>query len=196
MGRYIAGGIATGILIEGKHGYNLRERKEEIMKQLNRRLNMSVYNIEENDCEICLYLKKEYIENNIHELVKEVATVMNVSDYFLYHLDVKKVEDFTLEKCPVKVTEKNNPYNKSMEYLINDKIGEQWACFQNFSYILLDEILWDRNLEISIRFIPIFIDFSKISIENHTVLLQLLNIFSKAYFKSNLSNNFLFYIDG
>lgn len=197
MERYIAYGIVTKIVIEKIRDYNLTEKKDEILKQISKSLDLSQYDMESEEDIIFFQIRKDYIEKNIHEFVHEMNPIMDVSNFLLWNLDISSIEDFTPEKCPIEILSNTDvfPNQRPNDFCyLNGRIAEDLDYFGNFAPVFLDKSLWSSNLKITLGFIPLWIGDDGISIKDQDFLLYLLNLFTRNYFHSPLARNMIFYL--
>jgi len=204
MGTFLASGIATKIYITKKKdywssNYDIYKEKDKIFNILNQMIDVSYYEITEYEDGFKLEIKKEIVEQNIHELIKEVSLNMDCKHFFFFNLckygaEYKNINlnNFNINNYPItmeKVPESN-------QYRLNDTNIIEYLPYDNFRYSLLGNYESYAKLDVEMYFIPIWMDYDKTICEDSSRLLYLLNTFSRQHFKSKLSKSLLFYIMG
>lgn len=199
MGRYVAVGVVSRIDIFRKNNFNLEKNKEKILTDLGKYLDLSKYDMESYKNCLSFYLKKEHFNNNIHDLIKEMAPIIK-SDALLYNCgeDIEiETADFNKQNVPIiiKRYEKGNKegefYCECKEDSENEEIAYEFPEY----WIFNDEDLSDE-LEVKFAYICLWRDWDKFGSEDETNLLKILNTLRYPYFKNELSKNILFYISG
>lgn len=185
MGRYIALGIPTKIEITKSYdnwgniaNIDLIKDKDNIIKDLNTLLDTSKFEIEYSEDSIVLSFNNDDYNNNIHDLYRELYPMITCD--YVKESDIVLSEEFNQENYPFKM---------------EDRFKEK-AYFQSPSYYLFSEDNYKRNLDVNIRYVQVWYDCNKFSSEDETMMLRLLNVMSRKYYKSELSKNMLFYISG
>ena len=139
---------------------------------------------------------------------------MNLDNYLFYNLcrnnnddrntiikiTSSKDEEIKKKKLEtIKINSQKDESGSEIYYLEstnhdNRILDESYAFFDSSPWLFdLDRELTD-NVRISITVVDLWINFNKFFSEDETVLLMLLNKFSKTYFKSKLSKIMIFHI--
>lgn len=204
MGRYLAVGISTSIVIKKKYGwessekFNVLENKDDILKDLNNMIDVSKYEcIYDNDY-IVLQLKTEHFNDNIHELIKELYPMINCESCILSNCK-KKVKilskEFNKKDFPLTISNKKRN-EENIIYCIQSDYEEKLNYFISPEYYLFENYEYKKNIKVDLYFINLWQDFHKYDGEDETKMLEIINKMSRFYYKSPLSKNMLFYILG
>ena len=129
MGKSIIVGIATKIYVKKTYKYNIEQVKEILSKKLN----LSLYDIIEDDNDICLSIKPKIFSENIINLLK--------NEYKILGIDNNKVNNELLKKL------KNIPYNQILNEIENKKISTGNFQFLEGNYNYLNDISYIDNNE-------------------------------------------------
>lgn len=184
MGRYIAGGLATKILVSGRYKKDILKNMDEILNAMNHVVDLNLYEIEKYDDCFCLYLKEDIVNQHLLELLKETK-------FYCFNLNHLKVNDNFQNKY---ILEKNED-NKYFLYKDDEKIAEENLLLESFSRVYLYGNYEDvKNVDIDIYLLPFGLDCNNILIENESYLLFLLN--RNNNFKSRLKTAFVYGIFG
>lgn len=193
MGRFLSAGIATTILISGP---NVFQQKEKILNQMKKFLDIQNYEVHDQEKNFYLRLKTDVFEQNIYEFVGEFYKVRDFYNTFLEEIENNDIQEFTKEKYPLKLLEDEKDDLSVQISNVEYEIRETDFTWENFSYIFLDDSFQPREVRISLKFIPIWMEPDKTLSEDPTNMLYFLNLFSRNYFQSPLGKHFLFYIEG
>lgn len=200
MGRNLSLGIVTTLRIEKKkdiwkqNDIDLFKSKEEIKKELEKTFDISNYDWYDCEDSFVLTLKPEHFNANIHELIKELYPLIDCridlfgdsDDYQNIKLD----ENFNSDNYPITIEAKEKGFRcswYSTEWL-DSSGGVERSLFDNKEYC--------KKINITAWYIPFWYDCSKISMEDETILLSIMNKMSRTYLKTALSKNILFFIVG
>ena len=192
MGRYLANGILTTVNIKKIKGFSfdrdenfdLKAQLENILSDMNKYIDVSKYDIREENDEIVLNLKNDFVNDNIDDLLKEVNELTPCNHLFKPYFESREYP--LLYKC------EENDFH-IIEYNGESVSRDFWipCC----AWILNDEYLFD-NVAITVNFIPFWIDFDKYSGEDETRMLKIINSMKKSYYHSELSKVFIYEIYG
>ena len=84
MGRYLYCGIATKITILKDKGYSKEKySKEEILEEFGKELDLSIFQVEENEKTVILKIKEEIFENNIVDFITEQLKELKYRDKYI-----------------------------------------------------------------------------------------------------------------
>lgn len=217
MGRYIACGIACGLYIQKKRSTSMEtfnKLKNDINKNISNIINLDDYESNEYEEELCFRIKENFVNNNIYDFIKEINNVLNIKSYFLYNLfsrnktiDVNS-EDFNNQNYKMEFHYFDDNYNYQREGQ-KEVLKNKYAIISNDDYLLetmpfYTENNWIfsgqsdiiENVNIHTIYLMVWIDTNKIYGEDLTSALNLLNIFSRNYFKNPLGKDVHFFIDG
>lgn len=217
MGRYIACGIACGLYIQKKRSTSMEtfnKLKNDINKNISNIINLDDYESNEYEEELCFQIKENFVNNNIYDFIKEINNVLNIKSYFLYNLfsrnktiDVNS-EDFNNQNYKMEFHYFDDNYNYQREGQ-KEVLKNKYAIISNDDYLLetmpfYTENNWIfsgqsdiiENVNIHTIYLMVWIDTNKIYGEDLTSALNLLNIFSRNYFKNPLGKDVHFFIDG
>lgn len=199
MGCYLAAAIATKIEIYNKQKEKVDIKDLEIIrKHLCRYFNLDFYELTNNkeDNSIVLKIKKDMLENNIHDCLKNFSQLIKPT--ILRDLDLNNIEDFNQENYPITYEYQEsiveNRYGLCYEESIfppatqfGDPFWLYWDC---------DLLGYNEKYRIWITAENIWIDYNKFASEDETALLFIMNNMKNLYFKNPLAKNIFFYIDG
>ncbi len=204
MGRYLATGISTSIVIKKKDGwesseeFNVLENKDDILKDLNNMIDVSKYECIYGNDYITLQLKIEHFNDNIHELIKELYPMINCESCILSNCE-KKVKilskEFNKKDFPLTISNKKRN-EENIIYCIQSDYEEKLNYFISPEYYLFENYEYKKNIKVDLYFINLWQDFHKYDGEDETKMLEIINKMSRFYYKSPLSKNMLFYILG
>ena len=84
MGRYLNCGIATKITILKNKYFSIEKySKDKILEEMEKELDLSIFNVEENDEEVILNIKEEILENNIVDFINEQLNDLKNRDKYI-----------------------------------------------------------------------------------------------------------------
>ncbi len=202
MGRYLSCAIATSIKVGKKDNKPFEKGELDKLKYSIKRLfNYDLYNVEENEDLISLEIKKDVFDNNIHELCVELNNSFYQSAFLLYEDDYlnKPKEEWPITLIETKDDEEEKHNNE--KYMVklsensydNDPVCRDLSWF-GFSPLLRRDIKEWSDYFFDIEGIDLFLNISKISSEDETELICLLNWFKRDYFKNKLNGGLIFRI--
>ncbi len=204
MGRYLAVGIATSIVMKKKDGwessekFNVLENKDDMLKDLNNMIDVSKYECIYGNDYIVLQLKTEHFNDNIHELIKELYPMVNCENCILSNCEKKvKILSNKFNKKDFPLTISNKKRNaENIIYCVQSDYEEKLNYFTSPEYYLFENYEYKKNVKIDLYFINLWQDFDKYDGEDETKMLEIINKMSRLYYKSSLSKNMLFYMLG
>ncbi len=204
MGRYLAAGIATSIVMKKKDGwessekFNVFENKDDILKDLNNMIDVSKYECIYGNDYIILQLKTEHFNDNIHALIKELYSMINCENCILSNCE-KKVKilskEFNKKDFPLTISNKKRNEGNII-HCVQPGYEEEMYYYASPEYYLFENQKYKKNIKIDLYFINLWQDFNKYDGEDETKMLEIINKMSRFYYKSPLSKNMLFYILG
>ena len=203
MGRYLSCAIATSIKVGKKDNKPFEKGELDKLKHSIKRLfDYDLYNVEENEDFISLEIKKDVFDNNIHELCVELNNSLYQSSFLLYEDDYlnKPKEEWPITLIETKDDEEEKKYNNE-KYMVklsensydNDPVCRDLSWF-GFSPLLRRDIKEWSDYFFDIEGIDLFLNISKVSSEDETELICLLNWFKRDYFKNKLNGSLIFRI--
>ena len=203
MGRYLSCAIATSIKVGKKDNKPFEKGELDKLKYSIKRLfDYDLYNVEENEDFISLEIKKDVFDNNIHELCVEQNNSLYQSSFLLYEDDYlnKPKEEWPITLIETKDDEEEKKYNNE-KYMVklsensydNDPVCRDLSWF-GFSPLLRRDIKEWSDYFFDIEGIDLFLNISKVSSEDETELICLLNWFKRDYFKNKLNGSLIFRI--
>lgn len=202
MGRYLSCAIATSIKVGKKDNKSFEKGELDKLKHSIKRLfDYDLYNVEENEDFISLEIKKDVFDNNIHKLCVELNNSFYQSAFLLYEDDYlnKPKEEWPITLIETKDDEEEKHNNE--KYMVklsensydNDPVCRDLSWF-GFSPLLRRDIKEWSDYFFDIEGIDLFLNISKISSEDETELICLLNWFKRDYFKNKLNGSLIFRI--
>lgn len=220
MGRHVAMGIACKISIY-KRNYTTKERflelKNQIKEDIERYIDVSHYRVIETDEGITYNIDESFVNEQIHGLIKEASHLLDMEMYFLCNsgYDDYKNIDLTSEKFnqknypfELKWFDENDNYRNEYEkdnlcYNYGVRTGDE----KKYDFLTLPfyiENVWMirgdseliENVNIHSSYIQLWMDENIIDGEDESTIMELLNVFSRNYFKNPLAKSAQFYICG
>lgn len=214
MSRFLANGIPTTIVIYNKNGYEkeyLTKNKSKILNELNKMIDITKYDCIEEENSLVLEINRNFFNKNIHELIKEMHPIMDCHHYFLFNLFDKKNIDYenfnnNTYKIELEKHDENFEYKNEYEkriltnnYFIrndNEPMTETLPFYSSEEWLFKENNELAQNTSVQTYFIMIWFDANHLTSEDETMLLYLLNKFSRNQFKNELAKNSLFFIEG
>ena len=203
MGRFLACGVLTRIkIIKGGSNpdYKISKEKENIIKQLNKYVDISNYEIEEYENGFELDLKKEIFNENIYALFEELDTVIDCTKKYLYDtreselcLELKKYDDNYKYESDY---EKEHNYGDFQVKTKDDQYRLDQVYYPSVDWLLYGNRTMIRNLIVRIDIVNLWRDEDKILTEDDYSLLHIMNTIKTKYFNTPLSKNLIIYISG
>lgn len=206
MGRYLACGIAINIIVKlRKEDDKIDESDlENIKKHMNNFISMDNYEIDTYDDGFSFTIKKDFLEKNIHDIIREVSNLIYFDLSYLFDEEYNNKEidvfskDFNQENYPIILEEEKS--DNFVDVVLKTKYHnfDDFPCYDEPYWLYDDSNLFGYRNKYKIRLNPaaIWIDLAKYSGEDETSLLSILNKMKKVYFKNPLSENLIFYIFG
>ena len=195
MGRYIASGLATVISISENKKSKEKKDKEEILKDIGKKIDLNLYEVKEYDNGYELYLKTDIVNKHLNEFVKELtlANPLNTNAHTLndYYDENKNIWENDFK---VKVNKDGN-YEL---YLNNKKINEDdyLGLWEYFNYVYFPDSIYDNFAYlIKVKLLYLGLDIDKFMPERDPYILYLMNQDLKI-FKNPLSTAFIYGIYG
>ena len=203
MGQFLANGIAIEIKVYAKENEK-RELKDLdlIKKHLSKYFCLDYYeiDIEKNENSFNFNIKKDMLEDNIHDCIRDFSRLIRV--------DLKQIigndeidynsKEFNQDNYPLRLELEEDYNGKTLEI-----VGKEGRFYSGFSFYDPYWLYWDCDLfeyrekyNILLNIKTIWIDYSKISMEDETTLLYCLNKMKKEFFKNPLAQSTVFFIDG
>lgn len=223
MSRCLTVGIPITITVYDNQKWIIEEEKLEVLKnkipaELDKMIDLSLYNHKIVDSGHIFTIKKEAFEDNIHDLIREINELMNsaqlstLASLFKEFKEkeggalgyyINNINEFTKKNYPLELITYSKNYKDKMYAGLtfvqnkNDKDRKQevrstWDSFEDLLFI--------NNKERLAEFFKVKIEFAEIWADVWTneasfMELKLLNKFSRKIFKTPLSKAMLFYID-
>ena len=197
MGRYLAAAIPTKIGIRNRTDfYALKEvdifkDKDLILNKLSEYIDTNFYDISYEEDMLCLELNQEKTNKYLEEFLEEINDILDLSDYLFYML-FKEDTEIKLNSIFLKVNEERECYLTRKNS--NKYIEEESACFDGAPWAFDLDNKFYKSIRLSINAINLWVEIDKFECEDESKMLQLLNKFSKSYFKSELSKIMMFHI--
>lgn len=203
MGRYFASGIpiSFSIYCEGKKD---KEDLNKLKQHLSKYFNLDVYDIDDKTYSnsFKLTMKKDFLEENIHECLMEIneVTELEMIDDMFSDLNKKILfKNHSKEFC-----QKNYPitlkWNKHREkyYLDCEEITfDQTLNFCEPFWLYRNNDLLGRNkYRVDMDLILLWLNDDKMDTESETNLLYVVNNMKKNFYKNPLAKNIVYFIYG
>lgn len=203
MGQYISNGIVIGIEIYSSKKEKKDIKDLEIIKEhLSKYFCLDYYDLdlEKYENAFCFYIKKEMLEDNIHDCIKDFSRLKNPNLKFVFEDEVidYNSKEFNQDKYPLKLEEVKKYGETNLE--IAGKVGffSSGSIFGDPYWLYRDcNLLGYRGkYRIDLTIKMLWNDYSKISMEDETELLYIMNKMKNDYFKNSLAQCTTFFIDG
>lgn len=192
MGRYLASGLATQILIKtDDNNFNIKNSKEVIFNELEKYIDLSNYNIVESDDSFELTLEIDVANENIYSLINEIEPIITIECGPL-NRSYKEIISQNRENYPIEFKKDNeNDYHLITNL---DDIKESRPFYINNFWLLP----WGQGIIgkvfVAMRVIILWMDFNKYCGEDETYLLKVMNEMKRSRFKTKLSGSLVFFI--
>lgn len=225
MARFLSNGILTSISIQSKKRcpeYDIIKAKDEILKELNKYIDTSKYEIyEREDNRLYLEVKEEFCNEHLHDLMKELSPVTECDfvienlfrdEYpelykpdFLLRIPKMNYENFNSQTYQMKIIkhgetcncEKDSDNCHKGKLSIKSKTGEvfeelTWGSSEGWLFKENEKL--SENVTVFTCFILFWLDPNHIEIEDESNTLYLLNKFSRNEFQNPLAKTLIFFI--
>lgn len=193
----MSGGILTRISICKSNSWK-RDREFDLKKEINGILDdmgnfvdISKYEILECDDGYNLNLKVDCVNENIYDLLVEMNKVNKRINFVDMDYDVSSIDDEYIKEHPMTCSIGESHY--VLKY--NDCEENDHQLYFPLYWILSSKKYFD-NVYVYGAIIPIWYDCNKISFEDETFILMLMNTMKTKYFKSELSKCLVFEVLG
>lgn len=200
MGRSLTCGILTRFSI-GRYNddIKLKDEIEKIKKDMSTIIDLSLYNLEEQDEDKYVYsIKPEIVDNGIHELIKEMekTTFPNMcglykSESEIKNMDVKTFKEKYSFKLKVKHTNSYDDGNYYIEFQEEELEERQW---RPFNWMLRK---YDKRRDVGILgdVISLWYNVDKVYGENDYYIIKIINNLKTKYYKSKLSGALVYGVE-
>lgn len=205
MGRYLALGVASSVMLRRKKNYwgdksdfDFQKNETKVKKGLSTLLDITKYSIAVDQEGMDLEMKPECFSSTIHDLIKELYPLIDCRSALELN-EIEFNENFNQENYPltIKKSEKSDAYHtKGYFYLESNDFSEWPDGFCVPEVWLFDDEELVKNIHVTMAYILLWADFSKFSSKDETELLKIMNRMSRKYFHSSLSKNMFFFIFG
>lgn len=221
MGRYLALGVASSVYLRRDErrcepNFDFKKNEKRIKDNLSKMLDITKYNIAVDKDYMCLEIKPDDFNNNINDLIEELNPLIRCNVYVekkesktesgdVYD-SLKELGRMLINEKPkyemispltIKKYEKDDGKHRAGYIYSEWNDLEEWPDYYAApeQWLFDDEELKDK-IKANISYILLWQDWDKISGEDETKLLSLMNIMSRKYFSSSLSKNIFFFIFG
>ena len=189
MGRYFSYGIATRVTVTRKNE-NEKVEKDKIFKQLGNYINVDTYNITENNNEIVLSIKEDFVNNNIKDFLKEI---MPLGQFYCSQLETK-VYDNTKVSYELSTSEDNKNDKRHVLKVGTTKLYERAEALWFDNNWVFNENYFIHEYSVFIELITLWIDACKVDGEDVSELLRITNSLKTNYFNNPLGKDLIFFI--
>jgi len=197
MGRVLASGLLSSIFIRKRSSmYSVIDLKKEfknVLKEMDKIIDTSKYDIIEKENAFIMYLKPDFVNENIHDLLKEMDVLTPIHLYYDgedLEVDVND-KDF---KKKVKLNCKVHDYDYSIIYEDEEIITEN-RIFYPLDFFLYSSSLI-QDIEIKGAILTLWSDFNKYDGEDETMMLEIINTMKTTYYHTELSKVLIYEIIG
>ncbi len=189
MGRYFSYGIATRVTVTRKNE-NEKVEKDKIFKQLGNYINVDTYNVTENNNEIVLSIKEDFVNDNIKDFLKEI---MPLGQSYCSLLE-EKVDDNTKTSYELYVDEEGKTSEKHVLKVGTDELYERAEALWFDNNWVFNENYFIHEYSVFIELITLWIDACKVDGEDVSELLRITNSLKTNYFNNPLGKDLIFFI--
>ena len=189
MGRYFSYGIATRVTVTRKNE-NEKVEKDKIFKQLGNYINVDTYNVTENNNEIVLSIKEDFVNNNIKDFLKEI---MSLGQFYCSQLETK-VYDNTKVSYELSTSEDNKNDKRHVLKVGTTKLYERAEALWFDNNWVFNENYFIHEYSVFIELITLWIDACKVDGEDVSELLRITNSLKTNYFNNPLGKDLIFFI--
>lgn len=197
MGRNVSAGILTNIEIVKKNNhyssanFDLKKEINNVLKEINKMVDITAYDIKEDEDGFILKLKQEYLKENFYDLFTEMTKINN--EYGRFYNCLNSEEKFPIEKEKIDISiDEENEYQ--LHY--GEEKSSNFYIFYPLFWILSAKSKLYDDVSISGSILPIWVDIDKIDGEDETSILWIMNMMKNKFFKSKLSKCLIFEIIG
>lgn len=189
MGRFFSYGIATRVTVTRKND-NEKVEKDKIFKQLGNYIDVDTYNVLENDNEMVLSIKEDFVNDNINKFLQEI---MPLGQFYCSMLE-KKVNDNTKVSYELSTSEDNKNDKRHVLKVGTTKLYEMAQALSFGNNWVFNENYFIREYSVFIELITLWIDACKIDGEDVSELLRITNSLKTNYFDNPLGKDLIFFI--
>ncbi len=197
MGRYLMCAVVSRIKIRKKYKdeFDIIKNKEKIDKEVNNLVDFTKYECDVNEEVITYKIKKDFFEENVHEMIKHLSETLISFKYNFERNEEVKIdsEDFNQEKFPIIIGERKKLFpevhNDSDAYVAKSLKNNSLLFNAEYTPIISKNyFVEERNIreeiDASVTLTYVWVGIDKISIEDEFPLLWTLN----HYFQKDTSN--------
>ena len=189
MGRFFSYGIATRVTVTRKNE-NEKVEKDKIFKQLGNYLDVDTYNVLENENEMVLSIKEDFVNDNINKFLQEI---MPLGQFYCSMLE-KKVNDNTKTSYELYVDEEGKTSENHVLKVGTDELYERAEALWFDNNWVFNENYFIHEYSVFIELITLWIDACKVDGEDVSELLRITNSLKANYFDNPLGKDLIFFI--
>ena len=169
---------------------NEKVEKDKIFKQLGNYINVDTYNVTENNNEIVLSIKEDFVNNNIKDFLKEI---MPLGQFYCSQLE-KKVYDNTKVSYELSTSEDTKNDKRHVLKVGTTKLYERAEALWFDNNWVFNENYFIHEYSVFIELITLWIDACKVDGEDVSELLRITNSLKTNYFNNPLGKDLIFFI--
>ncbi len=189
MGRFFSYGIATRVTVTRKNE-NEKVEKDKILKQLGNYIDVDTYNVTENDNEMVLSIKEDFVNDNINKFLQEI---MPLGQSYCSMLE-EKVDDNTKTSYELYVDEEGKTDENHVLKVGTDELYERAEALWFDNNWVFNENYFIHEYSVFIELITLWIDACKVDGEDVSELLRITNSLKANYFENPLGKDLIFFI--
>jgi len=189
MGRFFSYGIATRVTVTRKNE-NEKVEKDKIFNQLGNYIDVDTYNVTENDNEMVLSIKEDFVNDNINKFLQEI---MPLGQFYCSMLE-KKVNDNTKTSYELYVDEEGKTSENHVLKVGTDELYERAEALWFDNNWVFNENYFIHEYSVFIELITLWIDACKVDGEDVSELLRITNSLKANYFDNPLGKDLIFFI--
>ena len=189
MGRFFSYGIATRVTVTRKNESEKVE-KDKIFNQLGNYIDVDTYNVLENDNEMVLSIKEDFVNDNINKFLQEI---MPLGQSYCSMLE-EKVDDNTKTSYELYVDEEGKTDENHVLKVGTDELYERAEALWFDNNWVFNENYFIHEYSVFIELITLWIDACKVDGEDVSELLRITNSLKANYFENPLGKDLIFFI--
>lgn len=189
MGRFFSYGIATRVTVTRKNE-NEKVEKDKIFEQLGNYIDVDTYNVTENDNEMVLSIKEDFVNDNINKFLQEIMPLGQSCCRLLE----EKVDDNTKISYELYVDEEGKTDENHVLKVGTDELYERAEALWFDNNWVFNENYFIHEYSVFIELITLWIDACKVDGEDVSELLRITNSLKANYFENPLGKDLIFFI--
>ena len=210
MGRYLGVGLASKIYITKRreNSYSIEDNYDNILKKISETLDLDIYDVEYKDDVIQLTIKKDFVNDNLKELILELDKAVPVVDDLIYIVYGDEYRNKTIDDVDISFCKYDDKYSyeyerqkedliESFYFKINNKDYRFYDVpFQTSDFLFFKEYQMNHNLIVYLEVNSLWEEQFKFLSETDYYILHALNSLKMMGLKNKLKGGIVFTIFG